>query len=151
MTRRVKFAVKVPPAEPVVPGPAAPEPVATPISPTLATFMAIVDRVETVVDAETEALSHHVPFDMTELNHRKRQGVLELSRILRTLTGGQPNLEARDRLARLAVKLERNRRVLDVKLRAVREIADIIARSMRDAESDGTYSLSAGSLSASRP
>lgn len=146
MTRRLKFALKTPSAEPVVPGPVAAEPAAAPapVSPTLATFLAIVDRVETVVEAETEALSRHVPFDMTELNHRKRQGVLELSRILRTLTGGPPNPEARDRLASLSVKLERNRRVLDVKLRAVREIADIIARSMKDAESDGTYSLSAG-------
>ena len=38
------------------------------------------------------------------------------------------------RLARLSEKLESNRRVLDVQLRAVREVADIIAATIRDAE-----------------
>ena len=50
--------------------------------------------------------------------------------------------QARFRLDRLSEKLERNRRVLDVQLRAVREVSDIIAGAIRDAESDGTYSMS---------
>ena len=107
-------------------------------------FMAIVDRVEAAVDAETEALSRNLPLDAAELNRRKRQGLLELNRIMRTFAGTGPQPEARDRLGRLAGKLERNRHVLDMQLRAVREIADIIARSIKEAESDGTYSLLAG-------
>ena len=38
------------------------------------------------------------------------------------------------------MKLERNRAVLGTQLRAVREIADIISLTMRDLDSDGTYS-----------
>lgn len=107
-------------------------------------FIAVVDRVEAAVDAETEALSRNLPLDAAELNRRKRQGLLELNRIMRTFAGTGPQPEARDRLGRLAGKLERNRHVLDMQLRAVREIADIIARSIKEAESDGTYSLLAG-------
>ena len=82
-----------------------------------------------------------MPADLADLNRRKRQGLFELSRIMRAFAGSGPQAEARERLGGLAAKLERNRHVLDIQLRAVREIADIIARSMKDAESDGTYSM----------
>jgi hypothetical protein len=105
------------------------------------TFLAIVDRLESAVEAETEALSHNLPADLADLNRRKRQGLFELNRIMRAFAATGPDAEAQARLGGLAAKLEHNRRVLDVQLRAVREIADIIARSMKDAESDGTYSM----------
>ena len=53
-------------------------------------------------------------------------------------SGGDPAVQAR--LGRFAAALEDNRRTLDIHLRAVREVADVIAKSMRDQESDGTYS-----------
>lgn len=108
---------------------------------TIPTFLAIVDRVEAVLDAETDALSRHQPVDLVDLGCRKRQGLLELNRIMRALAGKERQDEVRDRLAQLASKLERNRRTLDIQLRAVREISDIIAGSLREAESDGTYSI----------
>lgn len=111
---------------------------------TVASFTAVVDRVEAVVDAETEALAQRRPVDMAGLILRKRQGLLELSRIMRAFSGIGPQVEAQDRLGRLSVKLERNRVVLDRQLRAVREVADIIAASIKDAESDGTYTKLAG-------
>ncbi len=111
---------------------------------TVASFTAVVDRVEAVVDAETEALAQRRPVDMAGLTLRKRQGLLELSRIMRAFSGIGPQVEAQDRLGRLSAKLERNRVVLDRQLRAVREVADIIAASIKDAESDGTYTKLAG-------
>ena len=109
----------------------------------LPAFLAIVDRLEATVEAETEALSRHLPADLAELSRRKRQGLLELGRVMRAFGEAGPSGEARDRLGGLAARLERNRRVLDIQLRAVREIADILADSIKEAESDGTYSMSA--------
>lgn len=102
----------------------------------------IVERIEATIDAETDAFSARRTIDLADINQRKRQGLLELSRLVPTLTAEVLDEAARARLARLSEKLEKNRRVLDVQLRAVREVADIIAATIRDAELDGTYSLS---------
>ena len=111
-----------------------------------ANLVAIVERVAAILDAETEALGHGVPLDIAEFNHRKRHALLELTRGLRAFGDPGPPAQGphealRDCLGRFAAKLERNRRALDTRLRAVREIADIIAQTIRESESDGTYSL----------
>ena len=112
--------------------------------PLLLAFTTVVDRLEGVIEAETLALTGSLPSDMAAFNRQKRQGMLELSRLMRGFPPNVPHREVTARLAKLAESLERNRLVLDVQLRAVREIADIIAQVMRDAESDGTYSARAG-------
>ena len=99
----------------------------------------VIDRLETVLDAETEALEANTPIDLAAVNHRKRQGLLELSRIVPHLPTGALGGEPRQHLERLSRKLDRNRRVLDIQLRAVREVAAIVAAMIREGESDGTY------------
>lgn len=131
------------------PAAVAPE-AAPPVPPAVLAFMAVVDRVEAVLDAETEALTRNLPADITDLGNRKRQGLLELSRALRSAVAGGPRADVRDRLGRFTVKLERNRAVLGTQLRAVREIADIISTTLQEAESDGTYSAFAGGTLAGR-
>lgn len=111
--------------------------------PSVTAFLAVVDRVEAVLDAETQALTRQIPTDITEFGNRKRQGLLEMSRALRAAVAEGPRADIRDRLARFSAKLERNRTVLGAQLLAVREIAEIIAQTLRDAESDGTYSVPA--------
>lgn len=116
---------------------ASPAPAASPV---LAAFLAIVDRVEAVLDAETEVLALNLQTDISDLAHRKRQGLLDMTRIMRSAAASGAQVEMRQRLGTFSVKLERNRAVLGTQLRAVREIADIISLTMRDSESDGTYS-----------
>lgn len=111
---------------------------------TPAALAAIAERLEAVLDHETEALQHHRSCDLAEITSRKRQGLLELSRFMPRLVDGAEREIAREQLGTLAVKLERNRMALAVQIGAVREVADIIARTLRDAESDGTYSAAAG-------
>ncbi len=127
------------------------EPVDSAAAASIAMFTAVVGRVEAVIEAETEAFSRNLKLDMVALNQRKRQGLLELSRVMRNLPGLGPNPVARDRLAGLAGKLETNRTVLDRQLRALREVVDIVSRSLKEAESDGTYSRLAGSRAAGQP
>ncbi len=127
--------------------PVADQPAASPparISPALAAFLAIVERVEAVLDAETEVLTRNLPTDISDLSHRKRQGLLEMTRIMRTAASSGAQVEMQERLGKFSVKLERNRAVLGTQLRAVREIADIIALTIRDSDSDGTYSRRVG-------
>ena len=117
--------------------PAVPKVAATP--PAVLAFLSVVDRVEAVIEAETRALGHQTAVDLTEIGNRKRQGLLDMTRMLGAAlaTGGVP--EIRDRLARFSVALKRNQAALGTQLRAVREIADILAQAIRDAEWDGTY------------
>lgn len=127
-----------PPAAPVP----VPEEAAMPAA--VGAVLAVIDRVEGLVEAETEALARHLPADMTDFGNRKRQGLLELNRALKAAAAAGPRAEIRDRLARFAARLERNRLALGSQLLAVREIADIIAQTLQEAESDGTYSPPVG-------
>ena len=109
--------------------------------PLLVGFMTVVDRLQGVIDYETDSLSRHVAVDLADLNRQKRQGMLELNRLMRSLSTRPASEVVRERLTDLGASIERNRAVLEVQLSAVREIADIIAAVMRDAEWDGTYSV----------
>ena len=115
-------------------------PARAPTPPAVVAFLAIVDRVETVLEAETSALAHRTPFDMTEIGNRKRQGLLDMTRMIGAAMASGAIPEIRERLGRFSVALKRNQAALGTQLRAVREIAEIVAQAIRDAESDGTYS-----------
>jgi len=104
-------------------------------------FFKVVDRLESVIDTETQILEEHRHARLAEFNHRKRQGFLELSRVMRLFEGSGESIVVLDRLATLRSKLERNSTILQIHLRAVQEVASIIARAIQEAESDGTYSM----------
>ena len=101
-----------------------------------------VRRLEETVEQETTALRSRAPIDLQAFNNRKSQGLLELDRALRLLGANQPTADMKSALKSLRDKLDLNREVLKTHLDAVREVAGIIAEAMRNAESDGTYSLS---------
>lgn len=101
-----------------------------------------VQRLEETVDQETAALRSRRGTDFNEFNTRKSQGLLELDRALRMLGNSQPSEPVKDRLRSLREKLEINRQVLQTHLEAVREVTVLIADALRNAESDGTYSVS---------
>jgi hypothetical protein len=100
-----------------------------------------VARLEDVLDQETAALRARGAVDLKSFNNRKSHGLLDLSRALRVYEGTEPEAALRARLAGLRAKLDENSRVLKIHLDAVREIAAVIADAIRDAESDGTYSV----------
>jgi hypothetical protein len=110
----------------------------------LSAFSKAVERLEQVIDLETQVLMENKPADLHEFNHRKNFGLLELTRTMRALEG-TPSEQVRILLVNLRTKLDRNRKALDTHLRAVQEISAIIAKAIRDSESDGTYSVSMGS------
>jgi len=101
-------------------------------------FLRAIERVEQVVDQETYALRRHQNGNLDEFNRRKSHGLLELTRAARTIGDARPALGPR--LRALQAKLSENSAVLRMHLEAVQEISAVMARAIRDGESDGTYS-----------
>lgn len=98
-------------------------------------------RLASVVDKETEALRRGSQVDLKAFNSLKSLALVELNRAMQLLGGAKPEASTIRLLESLNVKLETNRRVLKLHLEAVNEIADIISDSIRQADSDGTYTL----------
>jgi hypothetical protein len=107
-------------------------------------------RIEKLVERETEALRLRVDIDLRESNNGKSQALLELGLVARTLESIPFDAELIQRLKSLHGKLENNRAVLRKHLDAVREIAGVVAGTIQDSEWDGTYSQQGGSGGAYR-
>lgn len=95
-----------------------------------------------IIDLETESLRSHRPVDLAACNHQKSHALLELTRAMRAVPPSLVDQEVLQGLARLREKLEENLEVLDVHLKAVRQVSALIARAIEDDNSDGTYSMS---------
>jgi hypothetical protein len=107
-------------------------------------------RIESLVDRETEALRSRTAIDLRESNNGKSQALLELGLVARSLEGAPVDAELIRRLKALHGKLEHNRAVLRKHLEAVREIAGVVAGTIQDTEWDGTYSQHGGAGGAYR-
>lgn len=99
-------------------------------------------RVARVVDLETEMLRLYRPIDLASYNHQKSHGLLELTRALRAFAPNPLEPDLLRSLAELREKLEKNLAVLDIHLKAVRQVSALIARAIEEDSSDGTYSAS---------
>jgi hypothetical protein len=99
-----------------------------------------VDRLRQTLDEENEDIARRGPVDYHAYNLRKSQGLLELNRLAPALVGRTASPALRDALADLNVKLETNRRMLRTQLQAAQAVTEIIARAIRNSQSDGTYS-----------
>lgn len=99
----------------------------------------VVERLRRTVMAETSDIAEGraVPYEAYSL--RKSQALLELNRLLAALGPGPVSGPLGSALADLSGKLEINRRTLGVQLRASIAVAEIIARAIREGQSDGTY------------
>jgi hypothetical protein len=105
----------------------------------LAMALPIVERLRQTAASETEDIARGRPVPYEAYSARKNQGLLELNRLLPALAGATPGGALRKALADLAAALEANRRALGVQLKASVAVAEIIARAIRDGQSDGTY------------
>ncbi len=110
----------------------------------LATLLRTIERLEETLEQETVGLRARAPVDLKDFNNRKTHGLLELTRVMRHLDRGSLTPSVAARLSALRISLEVNQRVVKMHLDAVREVSAIVADAIRDAESDGTYSVSVG-------
>ncbi len=105
-------------------------------------FLSTVERLERLLDLETATLREHKLVTLNDFNQKKSHGLLELRRTIgpiRELHFENPGLDPKPVIARLRGKLQSNLSVLRTHLDAVAAIAAIIARTIEEQESDGTY------------
>ena len=106
---------------------------------TIAMAIPVVERLRLTVAAETEDIAQGRAVPYAAYSRRKSQGLLELNRLLPTLARVSVDGLLRAALADLNAAIETNRRALGLQLKASAAVADIIARAIRDGQSDGTY------------
>lgn len=112
------------------------------ISPPSGALNEVVERIGAIIESETEALRQRRVVDLQDFNNRKSRGLLDLTRAVRALDGGRPDAATAARLKALRAKLAANQAALSMHLAAAREITTLVAQTIRDSESDGTYSNS---------
>jgi hypothetical protein len=102
-------------------------------------LLAAIRRLETIVEEETVALATGKKIDFDDFSARKSRSMLEFVRLMRARMHLGNDVEITGEIQRLREKLERNRSILEMHYDAVREVAAIIVKAIKDAESDGTY------------
>jgi len=106
----------------------------------IAMILPVVDRLRRTLEEENEDIARRGSVDYHAYNLRKSQGLLELKRLAPALADTQVGPILRVALADLYTKLETTRRMLRTQLRAAQAVSNIIARAIRESQSDGTYS-----------
>lgn len=115
-----------------------------------AVLIQAINRLEGILAGETEALRSGRRIDLSEVTNCKNQSLLEMTRISRGLDPSAVTPVLRERLGTLKNRLEENSRVLTLHMEAASEISGIIAQSLKDAESDGTYGSSISGVKSGR-
>lgn len=102
--------------------------------------LSAIERLKATIDKETEGLQSRAPVDFDTFSQRKNRGLLELTRAMRLTQSVGIDPRVVPHLADLRASLVRNQAALQMHLDAVREVSSIIAKSIQEVESDGTYS-----------
>ena len=103
-----------------------------------------IERLESVVEAETQMLLEGEHPDLVEINARTSRGLYDFTRAMNKASAraeGAALKTLQPLLDRLRQKLERNCEALQLHLRAVAELSDIIRTAIETQEADGTYTL----------
>ncbi|WP_342633275.1 flagellar protein FlgN [Phyllobacterium leguminum] len=103
-----------------------------------------IERLETVVETETRMLLEGEHPDLVEINARKSRGLYDFTRAMNKASAraeASAMKALQPLLDRLRQKLERNCEALQLHLRAVGELSDIIRTAIETQEADGTYTL----------
>jgi hypothetical protein len=100
-----------------------------------------IERLKATIDEETSKLESRAVVDFDIFSQRKNRGLLELTRAIRLTSDIQGDPRVTPQLTQLRASLIRNQAALQIHLDAVREVSAIIAKSIQEVESDGTYSL----------
>jgi hypothetical protein len=107
--------------------------------------LSAIERLKATIDKETAKLEIREAVDFEAFSQRKNRGLLELTRAMRLPQGAGLDPRLAPQLADLRASLVRNQAALQIHLDAVREVSAIIAKSIQEVESDGTYSLAGSS------
>lgn len=99
-----------------------------------------VTRLIEVVEEENRVLELQQIVSHAGYTDRKNHALREILAVQRRELTTENRAELRPALQRLSLALQTNAHLLKHHIAAVGEVSDIIVSSLRDAESDGTYS-----------
>jgi hypothetical protein len=108
---------------------------------TQSSVLLAIERLKATIDEETSKLEAREVVDFDGFSQRKNRGLLELTRAMRGASDLRSDPRVAPQLTQLRASLIRNQAALQIHLDAVREVSSIIARSIQEVESDGTYAL----------
>ena len=115
--------------------------------------MRAIQRLEDVIDTETRLLLEGGNPDLAEINSQKSRGLYDFNKAISKAAGAaEPAAMKRLQplLDNLKQKLEKNCEALQLHLRAVGELADLIRGALETQEADGTYSMQSARLGHAR-
>ena len=102
--------------------------------------LAVVRRLlQTLQSENAEVCLNRGMTDHSDYNILKSQALLALNRCAPKLVYAETNPALQTALQEVVVELETNRRLLATQLQAAQAVAAIIARAIREVQSDGTY------------
>jgi hypothetical protein len=105
-------------------------------------FVRCIERLERLIEAETSLLKSGQIVDFETLNLRKTHALLEFTQASRNASRECVS-SARGRVEALHKLLAANTEALERHLQAMQEITMLIVTSIREDDSDGTYSFKA--------
>jgi len=106
-------------------------------------------HLEDVIDTETRLLLEGGNPDLAEINARKSRGLYDFNKAMTkaaNLAGPSVMKGLQPLLDNLKQKLEKNCEALQLHLRAVGELADLIRGALETQDADGTYSRQSARL-----
>ncbi len=115
-----------------------PQPAPRPMPSAIAAMHAAIGRLEEIIAGEIAALGDNRAADFADINRRKSQSLLEITRLARTLPLGSEKALA-PRLKTLGDALAADHRLLGLHLAASRQLSDLMIGVLHEAELDGTY------------
>lgn len=110
----------------------------------------VLDGLIAVLDQERTALKDAERTQFGDLTRQKLQLLVQLNRAVQTPGTAVLPQAIEEKLRRARRMLDENAAMLKRRMDAIREIAALISKEIRDAESDGTYSVSGNAAGAYR-
>jgi hypothetical protein len=105
-----------------------------------AVLSVLVQLTEAVRSENEDILSRRPGINHHEYNLKKSQALLVMNRLAPLMAQAGASSPLRASLRDLRAELETNQRLLGLQLRAAQAVSDLIARAIREGQSDGTYS-----------
>ena len=100
----------------------------------------VLNRLETIVDAENAGIGADPNFDLQTSNAHKSRCLYELAMLTRDVRPEEVPTTFSTQLGRVREKLATNAQRVSAHLEAVREVVTILKNAVQDLEADGTYS-----------
>ncbi|WP_274425794.1 hypothetical protein [Chelativorans sp. YIM 93263] len=103
-------------------------------------LLALLARIESAIQAETDGIRSDPAFDVANANMRKSRHLYELGRAFKGVKPDDLGADHRAAILQLRETLAANESTIEAHLSAVGEVATLLQDAIEQAQADGTYS-----------